>query len=150
MAEKRTPIVPLLSRALHRIRTTPPRIITSPPTRMSYLFFIFTHSTRKLIFRRTEPRRAAVALIIRIVPSPTSLPLPALSQPAPTLPEFFNLAWVNDPGARPEILFLRRDNPSAESDVSLMINKVRNTREAHVAFPGGRTEEGDEGGLYTG
>ena len=25
-----------------------------------------------------------------------------------------------------------------------------NTREAHVAFPGGKTEEGDEGGLYTG
>jgi hypothetical protein len=27
------PVVPLLSRALHRIRSTPPRIITSPPTR---------------------------------------------------------------------------------------------------------------------
>ncbi len=24
------------------------------------------------------------------------------------------------------------------------------TRDAHVAFPGGKTEEGDEGGLYTG
>ena len=24
------------------------------------------------------------------------------------------------------------------------------TREAHVAFPGGKTEEGDEGGMYTG
>lgn len=149
MAEKRTPIVPLLSRALHRIRTTPPRIITSPPTRMSYLFPALHNSAHKL-FGGTEPRRAAVALIIRVVPSPTSPPLPALSQPPPTLSEFFNLAWVNDPGARPEILFLRRDNPSAESDTSLINNRLRNTREAHVAFPGGRTEEGDEGGLYTG
>jgi len=126
--EKRTPIVPLLSRALHRIRTTPPRIITSPPT---------------------QPRRAAVALIIRVVPSSTTPPLPALSLPPPTLAEFFNFSWVNDSGARPEILFLRRDNPSAESDTSLINNRLRNTREAHVAFPGGRTEEGDEGGLYT-
>jgi hypothetical protein len=31
--EKPISVVPLLSRALHRIRTTPPRIIASPPTR---------------------------------------------------------------------------------------------------------------------
>ena len=57
---------------------------------------------------------------------------------------------MKHPNARPEILFLRRDSPSTESDASLINNKPRNTREAHVAFPGGRTEEGDEGGLYTG
>jgi hypothetical protein len=99
----------------------------------------------------TEPRRAAVALIIRVVPSPSTSPLPQLSQAPPTLPEFFDLDWVKHPDARPEILFLRRDNPSAESDASLDVNnRLRNNQEAHVAFPGGRTEEGDEGGLYTG
>lgn len=30
-------IVPLLARALHNIRKTPPRIITSPPTRTSII-----------------------------------------------------------------------------------------------------------------
>jgi len=119
-------IVLLLSQALHRIRSTPPRVIASPPT---------------------QPRRAAVALIIRVVPSPNSvLPPPTTTQPS--LTEFFDLSWVNDPGARPEILFLRRENPGAD-DTSLSNNRPRNTNEAHVAFPGGRTEEGDEGGLYT-
>lgn len=56
---------------------------------------------------------------------------------------------MNDPGARPEILFLRRESYAAD-DASLINNRPRNTKEAHVAFPGGRTEEGDEGGLYTG
>jgi len=50
---------------------------------------------------------------------------------------------VKHPSARPEILFVRRQNPESTG-----INE--NTRDAHVAFPGGRTEEGDEGGLYTG
>jgi len=119
-------IVPLLSQALHRIRSTPPRIIASPPT---------------------QPRRAAVALIIRVVPSPNSV-LPPPSATQPSLTEFFDLPWVNDPGAYPEILFLRRENPAAD-DASLINTRLRNTNEAHVAFPGGRSEEGDEGGLYT-
>jgi 8-oxo-dGTP pyrophosphatase MutT (NUDIX family) len=50
---------------------------------------------------------------------------------------------VKHPSARPEILFVCRQNPESTG-----INE--NTRDAHVAFPGGRTEEGDEGGLYTG
>ncbi|KAF9458352.1 hypothetical protein BDZ94DRAFT_111272 [Collybia nuda] len=119
-------ITPLVSRALHRIRSTPPRIIASPPT---------------------QPRRAAVALIIRVVPSPTAS-LPPSSTNPPTLSEFFDLDWVNDPNARPEILFLRRDNPTAD-EVSLAQSRLRNTQEAHVAFPGGRMEPEDEGGLYT-
>jgi 8-oxo-dGTP pyrophosphatase MutT (NUDIX family) len=102
------------------------------------------------LFSHTEPRRAAVALIIRVVPSAATSSLPALSQPPPTLSEFFDLDWVKHPDARPEILFLRRDNPAADSDASLIGNRLRNTKEVHVAFPGGRTEEGDEGGLYTG
>ncbi|KAJ7293192.1 hypothetical protein C8J57DRAFT_1444491 [Mycena rebaudengoi] len=124
MAEKPISIVPLLSRALHRIRTTPPRIIASPPT---------------------QPRRAAVALIIRVVPSPGAVLPPPPATPV-TLSEFFELDWVNDPAARPEILFLQRENPAPEDSA---MTRVRNTHEAHVAFPGGRTEADDEGGLYT-
>ncbi|KAF8168242.1 hypothetical protein B0H34DRAFT_684752 [Crassisporium funariophilum] len=126
---KETPLatVPLLARALHRIRSTPPRIIASPPT---------------------QPRRAAVALLIRVVPAPNS-PLPAPTDNPTTLTQFFAADWVNDPHARPEILYLHRDNTPV-SDVSLWQAKLRNTtNEAHVAFPGGRMEADDEGGLYT-
>ncbi|TDL28764.1 hypothetical protein BD410DRAFT_781296 [Rickenella mellea] len=119
-------VVPLLSTALHRIRATPPRIISSPAT---------------------QPRRAAVALIIRITPSLSNPPPPqAPSLPQPTLTEFFAQDWVNDPDVTAEILFLRREQPDSECVAQ---NKPRNTADAHVAFPGGRMEEGDEGGLYT-
>ncbi|KAJ7071480.1 hypothetical protein C8F01DRAFT_1110696 [Mycena amicta] len=123
MSEKPQSIVPLLSRALQRIRSTPPRIIASPPT---------------------QPRRAAVALIIRVVPPPHAVF--AVEQSSPSLSDFFDLAWVNDPAARPEILFLQRENPAPEDSG---MSRVRNNNEAHVAFPGGRTEADDEGGLYT-
>ncbi|KAI9444985.1 hypothetical protein H4582DRAFT_870404 [Lactarius indigo] len=110
----------LLSRALHRIRSIPPRVITSPPT---------------------QPRRAAVALILRVVP-PHNFHLPLKPVTPPSLTQFFDLDWVKHPAARPEILFVRRQKPdNAETN--------ENTRDAHVAFPGGRTEEGDEGSLYT-
>ena len=89
-----------------------------------------------------EPRRAAVALIIRLVPPP-SFPLPLKPATPPSLTEFFDYDWVKHPSARPEILFVRRQKPNS-ADLN------ENTRDAHVAFPGGRTEEGDEGGLYTG
>ncbi|KAF8971458.1 hypothetical protein BDZ97DRAFT_1913936 [Flammula alnicola] len=119
--------VPLLARALHRIRSTPPRIIASPPT---------------------QPRRAAVALIIRVVPSPNN-PLPPNPDKPLTLTQFFEADWVNDPHARPELLYLHRDN-AVVTDASLWQAKLRhNTNEAHVAFPGGRQEPDDEGGLYT-
>ncbi|KAJ7169499.1 hypothetical protein C8R46DRAFT_1088975 [Mycena filopes] len=124
MSEKPISIVPLLSRALHRIRTTPPRIIASPPT---------------------QPRRAAVSLIIRVVPAPNAVFPPDDSNPV-SLSQFFELDWVNDPAARPEILFLQRENPAPEDSG---MTRIRNTHEAHVAFPGGRTEADDEGGLYT-
>ncbi|KAJ6519451.1 hypothetical protein C8R45DRAFT_852355 [Mycena sanguinolenta] len=124
MAEKPISVVPLLSRALHRIRSTPPRIIASPPT---------------------QPRRAAVSLIIRVVPGPNVVFPPEAANPV-TLSEFFDLDWVNDPAARPEILFLQRENPAPEDSA---MSRMRNTQEAHVAFPGGRMEADDEGGLYT-
>ncbi|KAH8120617.1 hypothetical protein DFH11DRAFT_1696436 [Phellopilus nigrolimitatus] len=122
-------VVSALSRALHRIRSTPPRIISSPAT---------------------QPRRAAVALIIRVTPSPahraSSSTVPSPPPPA-TLTDFFALDWVNEPGVTTEILFLRRDAPQSEKTVAQ--NRPRNAEDAHVAFPGGRMEEGDEGGLYT-
>lgn len=96
-----------------------------------------------------EPRRAAVALIIRVVPSPHSLPPQTPSVP-PTLADFFRLDWVNDPNARAEILFLQRDNPANSGDAPFNQARVRASKEAHVAFPGGRMEPDDEGGLYTG
>jgi hypothetical protein len=81
-------------------------------------------------------------LIIRVVPPP-NLPLPIKSSTPPSLSQFFELDWVRHPSARPEILFVRRQKPES-ADIN------ENTREAHVAFPGGRSEQGDEGSLYTG
>ncbi|PCH33305.1 hypothetical protein WOLCODRAFT_86687 [Wolfiporia cocos MD-104 SS10] len=131
MNDQRQPsIIPLLSRALHHIRSTPPRVIASPAT---------------------QPRRAAVALIVRVSPPPSYLssqPQSTLAS-ATSLSDFFQLDWVNAPGARPEILFLRRDRPDVSGETGRMSGSGPRTREAHVAFPGGKMEEGDEGGLYT-
>ena len=101
---------------------------------------------------RSEPRRAAVALIIRVVPSPHSPP-PPTPPVQPSLSEFFDLDWVKDPHASAEILFLHRTNPNTSKDVPFgqaSQGRVRHSREAHVAFPGGRMEADDEGGQYTG
>lgn len=81
------------------------------------------------------------------MPAPTAkLPDPAASPPS--LPAFFEQDWVKDPTSRAEILVLHRQSDAAQTTVE---GRVRNAaREAHVAFPGGRTEPDDEGGLYTG
>jgi hypothetical protein len=56
---------------------------------------------------------------------------------------------VNHPDTVAELLFIRREKGRDEA-------KGETTGEnghgapSHVAFPGGRTEEGDEGALYTG
>jgi 8-oxo-dGTP pyrophosphatase MutT (NUDIX family) len=52
-----------------------------------------------------------------------------------TLQRFFSLPWVQR--GQPEVLYIKR--ASRETD----------KWSAHVAFPGGRQEEGDENGLYT-
>jgi hypothetical protein len=88
-----------------------------------------------------EPRRASVALIIRIAPASSSIS-PPQSTNASSLSDFFELDWVNDPNARPEILFLHRENSPLEMGSRSL--------EAQVAFPGGRMDPADEGGLYTG
>jgi hypothetical protein len=97
-----------------------------------------------------EPRRAAVALIIRVVPPPTRTPLPT-QNPPPSLAEFFEQDWVKDPNSRAEVLFLRREKQAPGGPAPIQHEKaLSSAAEAHVAFPGGRTEDGDEGGLYTG
>lgn len=100
-----------------------------------------------MLTRALEPRRAAVSLIIRVVPNPAA-PFPQTPDRVPTLSEFFEQSWVKDPSARPEILFLHREDTTRND---LNQDRTRhNTNEAHVAFPGGRQEPEDEGGLYTG
>ena len=87
----------------------------------------------------SEPRRAAVAIVIRIAPPPSyptsSGANPSLQPQTTDIHEFFQLDWVNAPGARPEILFLRRENPQESSDDGRM-NEAGQAREAHLAFPG--------------
>ncbi|PFH50758.1 hypothetical protein AMATHDRAFT_3613 [Amanita thiersii Skay4041] len=124
--ELSVPVVSLLARALQRVRSTPPRVIASPPT---------------------QPRRAAVALIIRVVPSPNTS-LPSQQTNPPTLAEFFDLDWVKDPASRPEILFLHRENGQLDVASTSHVNP-RDAKEAQAAFPGGRMEPDDEGCLYT-
>lgn len=111
-----------------------------PPQLVISLFFLFPLTCSPPF--PLEPRRAAVALIIRVVPPP-NFPLPPKPAAPPSLSQFFDLDWVRHPSARPEILFVRRQKPE-RADIN------ENTHEAHVAFPGGRSEQGDEGSLYTG
>lgn len=85
-----------------------------------------------------------MALILRVVPPARYSIAPHLPSERASLTDFFELDWVNARGSRAEILFLHREKgegPEATRSAA---------REAHVAFPGGRMEEGDEGGLYTG
>ncbi|KAF8527960.1 hypothetical protein BU17DRAFT_81193 [Hysterangium stoloniferum] len=118
-AEERV-VIAHLSHALHKIRSTPPRLISSPAT---------------------QPRRAAVAIVLRIVPPSQSSASYSTSE-SPSLTDFFKLDWVHASGARAEVLFLHREKGQTPDTDRL-------TKEAHVAFPGGRMEEGDENGLYT-
>ncbi|KAF6760601.1 hypothetical protein DFP72DRAFT_1094452 [Ephemerocybe angulata] len=71
---------------------------------------------------------------------------PSLS---PTLQQFFDLDWVKDPYAKPEILFLQHENSVNNGDAPFSQGRVRHTTEVHVAFPVGRMEPDDEGGSYT-
>jgi 8-oxo-dGTP pyrophosphatase MutT (NUDIX family) len=54
------------------------------------------------------------------------------------LNDFFRLDWVNHPESVAELLYIRREGREGKS------------ADSHVAFPGGRSEDGDEGALYTG
>jgi len=116
-----------------------------------YLLISRPSLTLLLIFPPPEPRRAAVSLVLRVRP-PEGLPLPTEDAAVP-LENFFNQEWVRHPDARAELLFIRR-----EKSLQQQRHEVRGAgtggasggASAHVAFPGGRTEEGDESALYTG
>lgn len=97
-----------------------------------------------------EPRRAAVSLVMRIRPPEGYVPSPDYTPPP--LSEFFELDWVKHPNARAELLYIRRDkNKHREREVKgAGTGTATGGAPAHVAFPGGRTEESDEGALYTG
>ncbi|KAJ1597402.1 hypothetical protein NDA14_006822 [Ustilago hordei] len=153
-----------LSHALLRISRIPPRVIASPPT---------------------QPRRASVAILLRVRPTPedeawlaqhhdpeaqhprgSSSVDPSASHElgnsgvhvsqaslghqagvasmassvasvdlSSTLSSFFEQPWVQR--GTPEILYIKR------------AARIGDNWSAHVAFPGGRKEEGDENGLYT-
>ncbi|ORY25179.1 hypothetical protein BCR39DRAFT_471642 [Naematelia encephala] len=120
---------------LQSLRHTPPRCIVSPAT---------------------QPRRASVALIIRMKPGP-ELAFEGHEPPGWTgevIPEadfglglgmddFFRLAWVNHPSTVPELLFIRRSPGQSTSNAS------QSRWSSHIAFPGGRQEPTDESPLYT-
>lgn len=69
------------------------------------------------------------------------------------LEEFFDQDWVSHPDARAELLFIRRDKTQHQNHREVRgagTGAASGGAPAHVAFPGGRTEENDEGALYTG
>jgi hypothetical protein len=91
-------------------------------------------------------------LIIRVVP-PANYSIPdgqdnTVPSQSISIQDFFEQDWVNAPGARPEILYLRRRK--GDSQGTNGVGQTGKKAESHVAFPGGRMEDGDEDGLYTG
>ncbi|WFD32433.1 hypothetical protein MSPP1_003480 [Malassezia sp. CBS 17886] len=134
-------LVASLQHALVRIATNAPRVLVSPPT---------------------QPRRASVALILRVRPTAEDEPWlrgkwrngEVLEEDLHLFPsalttqdvnggmsvearlrQFFALPWVQRGTA--ELLFIKR--AVREND----------HWSAHMAFPGGRRDEEDESGLYT-
>ncbi|KAL7276044.1 hypothetical protein RUND412_000988 [Rhizina undulata] len=81
------------------------------------------------------PKRASVALVIRIQPHPSYLPRGGLEKstngPPKTIEEFFSLPWVQY--GDPECLFIKRAARKGDRWT------------AHVAFPGGKRDLEDAG-----
>jgi len=129
-----------LQHGLIRIATVSPRVLVSPPT---------------------QPRRASVALIVRVRPAPEdeawlrskwrdgaaheedAYLFPSLMQQDANgtmtvearLRQFFALPWVQR--GTPELMYIKRAVRDSDHWSS------------HIAFPGGRRDEEDENGLYT-
>ena len=114
----------------------------------------FQRSTDEASSVHLEPRRAAVSLIVRIRPPEGHYARSEKSaSEVPSLETLFEQDWVRHPEARAELLFIRRDKSKQNfKDVKGAAGAGGATggAPAHVAFPGGRTEESDEGALYTG
>ncbi|WRT63637.1 uncharacterized protein IL334_000560 [Kwoniella shivajii] len=141
-----TPSSELLS-LLQDLRLSVPRVIQSPPT---------------------QPRRASVALIIRLRPAPELVfegnePEGYIGRVISksdfgvgyTLDDFFKLPWVNHANTVPEILFIRRaphtsSSSSSSSSSSTSPTSVSHGRwSSHIAFPGGRHEPDDQSAYFT-
>ncbi|KLT40136.1 hypothetical protein CC85DRAFT_287844 [Cutaneotrichosporon oleaginosum] len=116
---------------IQSLRLTPPRLILSPPT---------------------QPRRASVALIIRMKPAPGLVFEGAVPNgyAGPVVPQeefgvgmqfddFLRLDWVNHPDTVPELLFIRRAPAGGGGS----------RWSSHIAFPGGRQEPSDDSAVYT-
>lgn len=119
--------IKLLHFALNRLAATAPRLILSPAT---------------------QPRRAAVAIVIHIVPPKNYIPPPPEQYETPqTLDALFAMDWVNQPGCLAEVLYIRRRAPvgATHNPTSAALSGQQ-----HVSFPGGRMDVGDEGERYTG
>nr|XP_019048651.1 hypothetical protein I302_02424 [Kwoniella bestiolae CBS 10118]OCF27581.1 hypothetical protein I302_02424 [Kwoniella bestiolae CBS 10118] len=143
-----TPSADLLA-LLQDLRLSVPRVIQSPPT---------------------QPRRASVALIIRLKPAPElvfeghepegyvggrELIRQSDFGLGYTLDDFFRLPWVNHPNTTPEILFIRRaphHSPSSSSSSSSSSGGSSSSHSrwsSHIAFPGGRHEPDDQSAYFT-
>ncbi|KAF8468417.1 hypothetical protein BDZ91DRAFT_782295 [Kalaharituber pfeilii] len=120
-----TSLITSLHTVLHEIHSVPLPATSSLPT-ITPLPATTTPTTpiRPL-------RRASVALIIRVQPSPSYLP-PSTTLP-PSLPrslsQFFAQEWVAH--GTPEVLFIKRADRRGDRWTG------------HVGFPGGKRDEGD-------
>ncbi|WVQ80395.1 hypothetical protein IAT38_002500 [Cryptococcus sp. DSM 104549] len=122
---------------LHDLRTSPARVIQSPPT---------------------QPRRASVALILRLRPAEDLVfeghePEGYEGEVIPEnefglgyqLDDFLRLPWVNHPHTIPELLFIRRANPPQTTPAP----HAHHRWASHIAFPGGRQEPDDASSYFT-
>ncbi|KAL0243942.1 hypothetical protein I308_105205 [Cryptococcus tetragattii IND107] len=130
-----TPSTALLS-LIHSLRALPTRLIQSPPT---------------------QPRRASVAIIIRLRPAeelvfeghgPEGWTGDVISREdwgeGLELEDFMKLSWVNHSNTVPEILFIRRASPASSPPPG-----AHHRWASHIAFPGGRQESDDQSAYYT-
>ncbi|WVF66452.1 hypothetical protein IAT40_001192 [Kwoniella sp. CBS 6097] len=135
-----TPPASDLLALLQDLRLSPPRVIQSPPT---------------------QPRRASVALIIRLRPAselvfeghePEGYTGEVVKEAdwgqGYTLDDFFRLPWVNHPNTVPEILFIRRAPHNSPSSSSATPH-THARWSSHIAFPGGRHEPDDQSAYFT-
>lgn len=105
----------------------PNPLITSLHTSLTH---ISAHPPPHIINPPSCPRRASVALVIRIRPSSQHAPSAHPLHPPTSLSQFFALPWVSH--GTPEVLFIKRAAREGDRWTS------------HVALPGGKRDPEDE------
>ncbi|WVQ76352.1 hypothetical protein IAR50_006017 [Cryptococcus sp. DSM 104548] len=123
---------------LQSLRTTPTRLIQSPVT---------------------QPRRASVAIILRLKPAaelvfeghePEGYTGDVIARDdwgeGLEFDDYMKLPWVNHPDTVPEILFIRRASPPPTPSTA---GNTHHRWASHIAFPGGRQEPDDQSAYYT-